>query len=970
RVMRLAGGYHISHDEKGKPVYNQTKIITASAKTYTYEELREIIPKKEERLPIVEAAKKQNSCSDPSTLPRHPDRISVPVPAPVPLLQCCRKQVREWVATGVPKGCKRNDVAIEVGLELIAVERYLETIGQSYTDSALSLFHEFCVRSQMTASEEDERYQWCNKTNSDPSCPPDAIEACIKGWYWREVIKPQQRNNQTGSLNSQTASPSVNGSKNTGKNASVTNDATSKNDSSKQVILNLEQTVTTVTELLEKGLPEYEERHYLDRIEGQSEISRAAFWKLVSSLRCGLDEVTQKDRQRATTLIEDNHKTLKMKRLLPLPLANAMNHDGEILNIDPVSLWQYLSPLVLSLVGQKINLDIESHQIPAILWTCIVAESGTGKSRAEKVILGPLKKLQHAEKKRFKTELNEYKELEKIRQKDEPSPPLPKPERKYLFEVATIQAVMKRLSEQGVNGSLWARDEMAGLFKSLNQFKSRGAENEGLECLLKMWDGDGSFVDRVNIDNDSYTIEETRLSITGGIQPGAFRQAFKDPKDPQGLQGRFLYAIPQVKPAKRVKGTCQLNQILPALYQWLDQLPSGTFTLSNEADLLYSQYVEAMGIEAEKSDNAAVRAWLRKLSPQMLRQAMSLHLLHCFFEKERDFWVIEADILKRSIEACAYYRSAFEVVMEKVGQSDSISSLLLKIYDKVLTSSEGLTPRDIYRDISAIRRRAKELGRDVGAYTIELLGQLVNMGKGVLEKKGRFFKFKALLPSQSQPNLQQKVTVVTPPPTLENSGVKLSADQQVSTVTPIPIPIEIPQETDTNSDNLKESTQQKASLLETSSPPTLEELKSLLLTSCTWVQIKNLKKQHSELASEAYTALTPEEQNQVDAVAATEVNQDVFKYVGPQRKIDGVDIEPGTLVYLDPHTKNQNRYFLKVRLLHNPPPNPLLGGGTKGGGWQKVVEISRDALQAIEKAVNDGLDAVEGHQGNLLDGLS
>ncbi|WP_048327644.1 DUF3987 domain-containing protein, partial [Crocosphaera watsonii] len=174
----------------------------------------------------------------------------------------------------------------------------------------------------------------------------------------------------------------------------------------------------------------------------------------------------------------------------------------------------------------------------------------------------------------------------------------------------------------------------------------------------------------------SYTIEETRLSITGGIQPGAFRQAFKDPKDPQGLQGRFLYAIPQVKPAKRVKGTCQLNQILPALYQWLDQLPSGTFTLSNEADLLYSQYVEAMGIEAEKSDNAAVRAWLRKLSPQMLRQAMSLHLLHCFFEKERDFWVIEADILKRSIEACAYYRSAFEVVMEKVGQSDSISSLL------------------------------------------------------------------------------------------------------------------------------------------------------------------------------------------------------------------------------------------------------------------------------------------------------
>ncbi|WP_048753982.1 hypothetical protein, partial [Crocosphaera watsonii] len=88
-------------------------------------------------------------------------------------------------------------------------------------------------------------------------------------------------------------------------------------------------------------------------------------------------------------------------------------------------------------------------------------------------------------------------------------------------------------------------------------------------------------------------------------------------------------------------------------------------------------------------------------------------------------------------------------------------------------------------------------------------------------------------------------------------------------------------------------------------------------------------------------------------------NQDVYKYVGPQRKIDGVDIEPGTLVYLDPHSKNKNRYFLKVRLLHSI-----------NQGWQKVVEISRDALQAVEKAVNEGLDAVEGHQGNLLDGLS
>jgi hypothetical protein len=127
----------------------------------------------------------------------------------------------------------------------------------------------------------------------------------------------------------------------------------------------------------------------------------------------------------------------------------------------------------------------------------------------------------------------------------------------------------------------------------------------------------------------------------------------------------------------------------------------------------------------------------------------------------------------------------------------------------------------------------------------------------------------------------------------------------------------------------------------------------------TWVQINNLTKQHPEKVKKAYTALTDDEQSHIDAISATQVNQDVYKYVGPQRKLDGVQIEPGTLVYLDPHSTNKNRHHLKVRLLHGI-----------NQGWQKVIEISSDALQAVEKAVNDGLDAIEGHQGNLLDGLS
>ena len=568
----------------------------------------------------------------------------------------------------------------------------------------------------------------------------------------------------------------------TQQNSTVTGDTSRRGDTPNPVPLSLADTVTTVTAILQQGLKDYEECHQLDTIEARSEITRPAFWELVKALRTSLDEIHPEDHQRFNQLVDWHNATLNLNHILPPTLAKAFIHDGKILNIDPVSLWQYFLPVVLSLVGKRINLDVESHTIPAIGWTCLVGESGTGKSRAEKLILAPLKQLQYQEKQRYLSALKEYKDRINQKKQDDPSPEPPKPERKYLFEVATIQAVMRRLSEQGLNGSVWARDELAGLFKSLNQFNARSGENEGLECLLKMWDGDGSLVDRVNAEDDSYAVEETRLNIAGGIQPGAFRQAFKDPNDPQGLQARFLYTLPKIYPAKRVKGYCQLSDMLPDLYHWLDQLPTGTIKLSDEADQRYTHLVEQIGSQTESSPNLAIRAWMRKLPTQLLRIALALHLVEYYDytinhqpltitnSPERNFWELQLDTLERAVEVCRYYRSAFQVVQEKASDTDSISSILLKIWDLGITQPDGMTPREIYRNIKAIGRRAKELGRTVSAYTLELLSKLVEMGKGKLEKQGRFYRFKAIFnsPPDHPPNDDDNPNPTSGPKTPNN----------------------------------------------------------------------------------------------------------------------------------------------------------------------------------------------------------
>ena len=107
------------------------------------------------------------------------------------------------------------------------------------------------------------------------------------------------------------------------------------------------------------------------------------------------------------------------------------------------------------------------------------------------------------------------------REGDEPTPPTP---RKYLFDVATIQAVVKRSADNGANGALWARDELAGLFNSLGQFSKSGSD-EALQILLKLWDGGAIFVDRASM-TDSFYAQDSALSITGGIQPNVFRKIF------------------------------------------------------------------------------------------------------------------------------------------------------------------------------------------------------------------------------------------------------------------------------------------------------------------------------------------------------------------------------------------------------------------------------------------------------------
>ena len=511
--------------------------------------------------------------------------------------------------------------------------------------------------------------------------------------------------------------------------------------------LDVTATIIAVRNILEKGLGYWKEEFELNKLVAQSVMDKQSFCQLVTALRNRLDEVLPEDKARLDQVAQWQQYKFPVSVILP-HLADKLIHDADILNVEPVAIWQYLMPAILTFIGSKSNVEVESHKIPAIVWTCLVQESGTGKTRAEKLVLAPLRAQQQVEHTRYKVEYDEYQSTMRNKKKNENSndeeisPPAP--ERKYLFEVSTIQALIKRLSEQLDNGSLWARDEIAGLFKSLNQFANNG-ESEALEILLKLWDGDSAIVDRVKAE-DSFVCPPTRLSVAGGIQPNLFRKIFRDPDDSQGMAARYLFACPSAREPKSAHGFCQLSEFLPTLYNWLDRWQPGDIRLEATALQKYREFDVRMQRLAQQSETTAVRTWIRKLPSHLLRIVLSLHCLECYFEPARPKYIIQLSTLNRGIEAAKYYLNSFQLIQEKVADVESVSSQLAKLWDKVNSTPQGLTPRDFYRNNKILQRLAKYAGQKINEYTIELFRQLDSTGKARLEQVGRSIRLYPIRP--------------------------------------------------------------------------------------------------------------------------------------------------------------------------------------------------------------------------------
>ncbi len=445
RVMRLAGGFHI---EPGRePV--QSTIVSNSSKRYSFEELRSIIPSS----PL-----EPEPGSERQILWHEFDRdFRLPIPDAVPLYECLSREHRDLVDRGTVEG-GRNGSGYALACDLLGVAQHLSIIRQSYQGNPRDLFNQFASNCTppLPGSEADSIWKSAEKRTTGPAIAPDQIEGCIKGWQWRQINESHPL-----PLPAEQVPPEQ------GSNI-VEQPTASRRLSSAELQVR-------IGELLKQNLNQSELDAIIPELARQAERQSKDVWALY---RSRLQEQEQEDskQDRASDLdklLKISKYRLSLHDYLDDRLAKPLEAIAGYMGTSSAAMLYTLLPVIASLceVGTRLELvpATNFYALP-ILYTGLVAESGSGKSPVQKTILEPLFKLQREADENYDKSLAEYeRELTQWqREKEGDKPVKPNPTEYYTVDV-TREAIAMIQSQQPNKGFLGWVDELSAIVNGRNQ---------------------------------------------------------------------------------------------------------------------------------------------------------------------------------------------------------------------------------------------------------------------------------------------------------------------------------------------------------------------------------------------------------------------------------------------------------------------------------------------------------------------
>jgi Protein of unknown function (DUF3987) len=398
--------------------------------------------------------------------------------------------------------------------------------------------------------------------------------------------------------------------------------------------------------------------------------------------------------------LDQGFEDFPIETALPATIAKPLVELSARLNVPQGVMLAMLLPICASLlkIGRSIKLPGGTHQVePSILWTCFYGESGNAKSPIQRLLMMGLNQLRKDANILYENAFEQHEDLlaqweAKPKKDRNGAPPKPPNRRIYYLSSTTTEAVILKQSLQPKQGFLVAVDEIAGLFKSFNQYKSKG---DDLEAWLQFYDGLG--IEQARVSRDDVYLDAVGFSVVGGIQPCKLKVAMGDMSAQDGMWARFSYIrIPTTRtPELSDEEDIDLRP-LEDLYRQLDRLAPSVVRLSIDANPVWRDWVKWCDDARLSEGHEALRVLYPKLKARAGRVALVLAAIH----REGQ---VSAERIESAIAFTKWSLRQTLSIYDELGLADNPEAEKVTRFVSKFNDAGWLKPRTVQRSIGRIK---------------------------------------------------------------------------------------------------------------------------------------------------------------------------------------------------------------------------------------------------------------------------
>jgi 5S rRNA maturation endonuclease (ribonuclease M5) len=510
---------------------------------------------------------------------------------------------------------------------------------------------------------------------------------------------------------------------------------------------NFSNLATKIDELLEADLRKSQLQIQISELAQTYRLTAAEVWKIYRTREQEQEqEFSQEDTAaEVARLLSAQKAQIELSEILPPGLAAPIEKLATKLNLKTECYLAALLTQVSSLfkVGSEVLLRRDTdYRCTPNYFLGIVGESSQKKSPIMRAMIDrPMQSLREKARQEYQKaceiyeqELAAYKSNKKKSANDEQGPPPRQPRQKlYSFSKATNEGILYQVAEHPDQALMYRCDELAGLFKSANQY--RGGKGSDEEDLLEFWNGTGSTVLRAS--GATADLDGLLLSVFGTIQPDVLATLLKDCSDANGKFARFDFVFQPVAASKLPEedsGGFDITPMLSALYTKIDSLPALKMELSPNAKRLFTVFYNAMEERREKEPKQGIRAMVGKMAEKVGKMAAIIHSLTCAFNGVE----VSSSIPKTAVEAAIKFVKFSSDQIANLYAEFSDRTALAPSLAKIVLLAERKGGSVSVRDISlAFDSKHRPNGQQIR----EWLQELVNLKYGEVTSTGRKITF-------------------------------------------------------------------------------------------------------------------------------------------------------------------------------------------------------------------------------------